>query len=88
MPILSSVVLMLRLGKRASGWTVYGGALPHGLSNTSSKDEVVALLGAPTNLNDTFCSALWVIDGKELRILFTDEWKQIKQLGLSLPRAT
>lgn len=88
LPILSSVVMQLRLGKTTRDWTVYAGPLPHGLKATHCKDDVVALLGEPVNLDKDFCSALWVINGQEIGILFTDDWKKIRQLGLSLPGAT
>lgn len=88
LPILSRVVMKPLLGKTAKNWTAYDGPLPHGLKTSHSKDDVLALLGNPVNLNEDFCSALWVIDGLELGILFTEDWRKIKQLGLSLPGAT
>lgn len=88
LPILASVVLMTAPSKNAKGWTPYNGPLPHGLKKTDSKDDVVAKLGEPATLDDFFNSGRWVIDGQQLGILFTDDWKKIKQLGLSLPGAT
>lgn len=88
LPILSSVVMQLRLGAITKDWTPYSGPLPHGLKKSNTKDEIVALLGTPANLDQDFCSALWIIDRQELGILFTDDWRKIKQLGLSLPGAT
>lgn len=87
LPILASVVMMLILGKSAKGWTAYTGSLPHGLEKSHSKDDLVGLLGEPANLDEDYSSALWLIDGKELGVSFTDDWKHIKQLGLSLPGA-
>ena len=66
----------------------YTGPLPHGLKKSHSKDDVVALLGEPVNLDADLYSARWVIGGRGLGILFTEGWKNIKQLGLSLPRTT
>jgi len=88
LPILSSVVMKIILGKTAKNWTVYTGPLPHGLKKTQSKDDVVSLVGEPVNFDADLCSARWVIDGLGLGILFTEDWKSIKQLGLSLPRMT
>lgn len=88
LPILSRVVMKLLLGKTAKNWTTYTGSLPHGLSTNHSKEDVLSLLGEPTNLSQDFCSALWSIDGNQLGIHFTDDWGKIKQLGISLPGAT
>ena len=86
LPILTSVVMKTILGKTAKSWTTYTGLLPHGLKKMHSKDDVVSLLGEPVNLDADLCSARWVVDGRGLGILFAEGWKNIKQLGLSLPR--
>ena len=87
LPILASVVLMTAPSKNAKGWTPYAGPLPHSIKKTDSKDDLVAKLGEPATLDDFFNSAGWVIDGLRLGVLFTDDWKKIKQLGLMLPGA-
>lgn len=87
LPILSTVVMKPLLGKSARGWTAYRAPLPHGLSASHTRDDVSAVLGTPANLDEDFCSALWEVDGLEIGILFTEDWKQIKQLGVSLPGA-
>lgn len=87
LPILASVVMMLILGKSAKGWIIYDGPLPYGLNRGHSKDDLVNLLGEPANLDEDYSSALWLIDGKELGVSFTDDWKHVKQLGISLPGA-
>jgi len=87
LPILSTIVMMTILGKTAKNWTAYTGPLPHGLTVDTSKDEALALLGEPENLDEDYESALWLIDGQELGVTFTEDWKRIKQLGLSLPGA-
>lgn len=87
LPILASVVMMTAPSKNAKGWTPYAGPLPHGLKKGDTKDDVVAKLGEPVKLDDFFCSGRWVIDAQQLGILFTDDWKKIKQIGLSLPGA-
>lgn len=86
-PILASVVMMTAPGKKAEGWKPYTGPLPHRLLATDTKDDVVAKLGEPATLDDFFASAAWLVDGKRLGVLFTDDWKTIKQLGLMLPGA-
>ena len=87
LPILSSVVMMTAPSKKAKGWAPYAGPLPHGLAKGDGKDDIVAKLGPPTTLDDFFNSAGWVIDGLRLGVLFTDDWKTIKQLGLMMPGA-
>ena len=87
LPILASVVIVVSPAKVKKGWVLYAGALPGGIKASDSKDEVVANLGPPANVNDDYTSAGWAIDGLELGIAFTEGWKQIKQLGLSLPGA-
>jgi hypothetical protein len=87
LPILASVIFVAIPGKSSKGWRPYSGSLPHGLAKSDSKDEVVGKLGEPASLDNFFCSAGWDIDGLSLGISFSDDWKQIKQLGLSLPGA-
>ncbi len=84
-PILTTVVMKLIAGKSAKGWALYTGPLPYGLAPTHSKDDLVALLGAPQNLNEDFCSGRWSVEGRELAVAFTDDWARIKQLGVSVP---
>jgi hypothetical protein len=85
LPILSQIVMMIVLGKTAKNWTAYTGPLPFGLKSTDSRDDVIARIGQPIVADDDFCSARWMIDGQDLGIRFTPEWKQIKQLGVGLP---
>lgn len=87
LPILSSIVMKVVVGKAAKGWTPYTGTLPLGLGADSSRDAIVALLGAPASSDDDFQSARWTLEGNlSLGVQFADEWKRIKQIGLSLPR--
>lgn len=88
LPILSSVVMETILGKSTpKGWVAYAGPLPHGLAKTQSKDSVLALFGEPVKLSDRFHSARWVVDGRNISILFTDDWSNIRQLGVTMPGA-
>lgn len=88
LPILGSVVMMTAPSKKQKGWSAYVGPLPHGIDKKDDKDALVAKLGEPKVVDDFFASAAWEIDGLRLGVLFTDDWKTIKQLGLAMPGAT
>lgn len=87
LPILASVIIIVSPAKVKKGWKLYTGALPAGIKVTDSKDDVIAKLGPPDSSDADYTSAGWTLDGLELGITFTDDWKQVKQLGLSLPGA-
>lgn len=87
LPIVTSVVMKTLPGKNAKGWTAYAGPLPYGLDIGDTKEDVIAKLGDPATLNDTFHSGRWVVDGHHVGILFTDDWKKIRQLGMTMPGA-
>jgi hypothetical protein len=87
LPILVSVVIIVAQAKKSKGWSLCKGALPGGLKQTDSKNEAISKLGPPDSCDDDFCSAGWTVDGLKLAVRFDDDWKQIKQLGLSLPGA-
>lgn len=85
LPILIAVVMTTVPGKSApKGSKPYAGPLPHGLSKKDGRDEVVAKLGEPVVLDDYFNSGRWVVDGHHVSILFTDDWKAIRQLGVTM----
>lgn len=87
LPILTTVGFKLVPGKKAKGWVPYTGSLPGGIEPTDGKDELIVKLGRPVTLDEFFNSAAWLIETHRLGVLFTEDWKQMSQLGLSMPGA-
>ena len=88
LPILTAVVITIVPGKSApKGRSPTQDRCPMAWTRMTAATRWSRSWASPSCWTDFFNSGRWLVDGHHVSILFTDDWKTIRQLGVTMQDA-